>query len=101
MKRTRLGAIALLLALVGGCGSSLEVTTSQPVDVLLLPKRAGTEGQKQVGVLPAGITVAVRSSVLAKDGTAYEVEYHDPGSKAQVKGYVLLGSPGLKVREKS
>jgi hypothetical protein len=98
--RIALTCVAILGALFG-CGNNLEITTAQPVEVLLLPKRVGTEGQKQVGLLPAGMTVPIKDSVLAKDGTAYEIEFIDPVSKTKVKGYVLLGSPGLKVREKT
>jgi len=98
--RTAFAYIAILVA-VSGCGSSLEVTTTQVVEVVLLPRRADAEGQKKIGLLPAGVTVPIKESVLAKDGTAYEIEYVDPASKSKIKGYILLGSPGLKVREKS
>jgi len=91
------------MALLGitACGSNLELVTTKPVDVMLLPMRVGAEGQRLVGTIPAGVTVPVKNSVLAKDGTAYEVEYRNTPSKNEIKGYVLLGSPGLTVREKS
>jgi len=94
-------ALAAVQLALTGCGSNLELTTTQSVDVMLLPHRLGAEGQKRVGMLPPGVTVPIKDSVLAKDGTAYEVVYVDPTSNVQIKGYVLLGSPGLQVREKS
>jgi hypothetical protein len=93
-------SLMVLVALLAGCGTGLEVTTTQAVEVLLLPNFAGTEGQRQVGVLPPGVTLAVKDQVLGKELAAYEIEYVDPATNARTKGYVLLGSPGLMVREK-
>lgn len=89
------------MAVLAGCDTGLEVTTTQAVDIWLLPARAEVDGQRHVGTLPAGVTVPVESAEMLKSGTAYEVEYVDPVSKEETKGYVLLGAPGLKVREKS
>ena len=92
--------IATMAALTG-CDIGLEVTTTQAVEIWILPARAEAEGQRRVGTLPAGVTVPIESAESLKSGTAYEVEYADPVSKEKTKGYVLLGAPGLKVREKS
>ena len=100
-RSNRLIAIAAVLLALNACGTDLELTTTQSVDVLLLPHRLGTDGQKRVGFLPSGVTVPIKDSVLAKDGTAYEVVYLAPSSKARIEGYVLLSSPGLKVRKRS
>jgi hypothetical protein len=84
------------------CSSrELEVTATQPVDVLLLPKRADVEGNKKVGILQPGSTVVVKNEVLQKDMAAYEVEFVDTSSGNRVSGYVLLGSPGLQVRPRT
>jgi hypothetical protein len=93
--------MATLVHAVVGCGSGLEVSTTAAVDVFLLPKRPGVEGNKRVAVLPAGKTIEVRREVLDKDMAAYEIEYVDPGSKEKVNGFVLLGTPGLQVRKRA
>ena|SRR5258705_443272 len=95
-----IAAVSLLIALAA-CGSSLEITTTEAVDVFLLPKRPGAEGNTRVAVLPAGFTIEVKREVLQKDMAAYEIEYVDPSSKAKVNGFVLLGAPGMQVRKRA
>src|SRR5437899_9820679 len=96
--RTLIAATLVAVAVIACSSRELEISATEPVEILLLPNRPDVEGNKKIGVLPAGSTVAVKREILGKDLAAYEVEYVDSQSHAKVAGYVLLGSPGLQVR---
>lgn len=94
--RTALLGLSLLVA----CTSKVvDVVTTQPVEVFELPKHPGVEGNKQAGVLPAGIRISVKNEVLQKDMAAYEINYMDSSTGNRIKGYVILGSSGLDIQE--
>jgi len=79
------------------CSSgSLEIATTQPVVVYSSPARPGVEGNHRVGEIPANIILPVKREILGKDFAAYEVEYL-PKTGPAVRGYVILGSDGMKV----
>lgn len=86
-------------ALLVACSSeSLEIHTSAPVGVYELPIRPEASGNKLLGTLPPGAVLKVRSEVLRKDMAAYEIDY-EASSGQRLRGYVLLGSVGLDVKQ--
>jgi hypothetical protein len=65
--RTLIAVTCVVITAVACGNRELEVSTTRPVEILLLPERADVEGNKRVGVLPGGSTVAVKREVLGKD----------------------------------
>lgn len=90
---------ALCVSAAACTSRSLEISTTQYVDVFEVPKRPGVAGNRKVGVLPPFVALPVKKEVIEKDLAAYEIDYRDPKTGGRMHGYVLLGTPGLQIRE--
>lgn len=90
--------VIALFALAACSSKELELVTTEPVDVYVLPARPEVAGNRKLGELRANARVPVKHEVLQKDLAAYEVECTAPDGRS-LRGYVLLGSMGLEVRE--
>ncbi len=93
--------VAIVLVASGCSGTTLEAVASRDVVIYALPDRSAAEGNRQIGVLPAGTAARVEGQVLGKDYAAYKVEVAESNGHERISGYVLLGDAGLDIREKN
>jgi hypothetical protein len=88
------------ILLTAACTSKhLEIYTTGVVEVYSQPNRPEIAGNRKLGSLPPMTTLPVKDEVLGKDFAAYEIEFTGGNASVPTKGFVLLGTSGLHVRE--